>query len=124
MQEAFKDSKFHSTLSVVKDGVEAMAFLRREGSYADAGKPDFIFLDLNLPRKDGREVLAEVKSDVELRRIPIAILTTSNAERDILTSYNLHANCYIIKPADVDQFFEAIRSTERFWQTTVTRSPK
>jgi len=124
MQEAFKDSKFQSVLSVVKDGVEAMAFLRRAGSYGDVSKPDFIFLDLNLPRKDGREVLAEIKNDAELRRIPVAILTTSNAERDILTCYDLHANCYIIKPADVDQFFEAIHSAERFWQTTVKRSPR
>jgi CheY-like chemotaxis protein len=123
-QEAFKTSKVHSVLSVVKDGVEAMAFLHRTGSYVNAQRPDLIFLDLNLPRKDGREVLAEIKGDAELRRIPVVVLTTSRADRDIITAYDLNANCYIVKPSDLDQFFEVIRSTEHFWLTTVTPSPK
>lgn len=123
-REAFKASKTQSVLSVVKDGVEAMEFLRRVGGFTDAGRPDLIFLDLNLPRKDGREVLAEIKADAELKRIPVVILTTSRAERDILTSYDLHANCYIVKPADLDQFFHVIHTTEQFWLTTTTRSPR
>jgi chemotaxis family two-component system response regulator Rcp1 len=123
-REAFKTSKLHSVLNVVKDGVEAMAFLHRAGSYAAAPKPDLIFLDLNLPRKDGREVLAEVKGDAALKRIPVVILTTSRADRDIVASYDLNANCYIVKPADVDQFFEAIHSAEQFWLMTATRSPQ
>jgi chemotaxis family two-component system response regulator Rcp1 len=123
-REAFRDSQMHSALTVVKDGVEAMAFLRRAGIYLGVRKPDVIFLDLNLPRKDGREVLAEIKSDAELKRIPVVILTTSSAERDIITSYDLHANCYIVKPLDLDQFFEVIHRAERFWLSTVTRSPQ
>jgi CheY-like chemotaxis protein len=123
-QEAFKGSEVHSVLSVVKDGVEAMAFLRRTGCYANVGRPDLIFLDLNLPRKDGLEVLSEIKGDASLRRIPVVVLSTSCAEKDILRSYDLNANCYIVKPADLEQFFEVIRSTERFWLITVTRSPR
>ena len=123
-REAFKTSKAQTILSVVKDGVEAMNFLHHRDSYVDAARPDLIFLDLNLPRKDGREVLAEIKADEDLKRIPVIILTTSRAERDIMASYNLNANCYIAKPADIDQFFEAIRSTEQFWLTTATRSPR
>jgi chemotaxis family two-component system response regulator Rcp1 len=123
-RDAFKTSQAHSTLSVVKDGVDAMEFLHRKGNFADAVRPDLIFLDLNLPRKDGREVLAEIKADEDLKRIPVVILTTSRAEKDIMASYDLNANCYIVKPADVDQFFEAIRNTEHFWLTTATRSPR
>jgi CheY-like chemotaxis protein len=123
-REAFKASKAQSVLSVVKDGVEAMDFLHRGGGHIDAARPDLIFLDLNLPRKDGREVLSEIKSDADLKRIPVVILTTSQSERDIVASYDLSANCYIVKPADVDQFFEVIRSAEHFWLTTATRSPR
>jgi two-component system, chemotaxis family, response regulator Rcp1 len=122
VREAFKTSKLQSALSVVKDGVEAMDFLHHAGSYVDAKRPDLIFLDLNLPRKDGREVLSEIKGDAALKRIPVVVLTTSRADKDILTSYNLNANCYIVKPADLDQFFEVIRNTEQFWLTTVTRA--
>ncbi len=121
-REAFKTSKLQSMLSVVKDGVEAMDFLHHAGSYVDAKKPDLIFLDLNLPRKDGREVLSEIKGDSSLKRIPVVVLTTSRADKDIITSYNLSANCYIVKPSDLDQFFEVIHSTEQFWLTTVTRA--
>ena len=108
--EAFKDSKLHNNLNVVGDGVEAMAYLRRQGQYANAPRPDLILLDLNLPRKDGREVLEEIKSDEDLRRIPVVILTTSDDERDILATYNLHANCYITKPVDLSQFIAIVRS--------------
>ena len=100
-QEAFKDAKVHNILYTVGDGVEAMAFLRREGKYADAPRPDLILLDLNLPKKDGREVLAEIKTDEHLKLIPVVILTVSKAEEDILKTYNLHANCYISKPVDL-----------------------
>ena len=123
-QQAFKNSSARIVLRVVRDGVEAMAFLRREGGYANASRPSLIFLDLNLPRKDGREVLAEIKADAELRRIPVVVLTTSRAERDIVTSYDLNANCYIVKPADVDRFFDVISSMERFWLETATKSPR
>jgi chemotaxis family two-component system response regulator Rcp1 len=123
-REAFRSSPGKSVLNVVKDGVEAMAFLRREGGYANAGRPGLILLDLNLPRKDGREVLAEIKADAELKRIPVVVLTTSRAERDVVTSYDLNANCYIVKPADLDEFVDAICSTERFWLDIVTRSPR
>jgi CheY-like chemotaxis protein len=122
-REAVKNSQLESMLSVVKDGVEAMDFLRRRGNYPEAPTPDLIFLDLNLPRKDGREVLAEIKSDPELRRIPVVVLTTSRAESDILASYNLYANSYIVKPADIELFFEVIHQTELFWLATATRSP-
>jgi chemotaxis family two-component system response regulator Rcp1 len=121
-REAFKTSKTQSVLTVVKDGVEAMDFLHQKGAYTDVEKPDLILLDLNLPRKDGREVLAEIKRDPVLRRIPVAVFTTSRAERDINGCYDLNANCYIVKPADLDQYFEAIRNTEQFWLSTVTRS--
>jgi CheY-like chemotaxis protein len=122
-REAFKEGKILNHLSVVKDGVEAMAFLRRQGPHADAPRPDLVLLDLNLPRKDGREVLAEVKADPDLRRIPIVILTTSRAEMDIVKSYNLHANCYVVKPVELDQFFEVIRTIEHFWLVAVTLPP-
>lgn len=118
-QEALREGKVHNHLSVVQDGVEALAFLRRKGAYANVARPDLILLDLNLPKKDGREVLAEIKEDVELRRIPVVVLTTSKAEQDILESYNLHVNCYIIKPVNLDQFFTVVQSIEDFWFTIV-----
>jgi CheY-like chemotaxis protein len=106
-------------LNVVEDGVEALAFLRREGKYADAEPQDLVLLDLNLPRKDGREVLAEMKSDPDLRRVPVIVLTTSSAEVDIRAAYDLHANCYITKPVDLDHFITVVRSIEDFWLATV-----
>ena len=117
--EALKDAKVLNHISVAEDGVAAMAFLRREGEHADAPRPDLILLDLNLPRKDGREVLAEVKGDPDLAQIPVVVLTTSQAEQDILRSYQLHANCYITKPVDLDQFMTVIRSVESFWLSVV-----
>jgi CheY-like chemotaxis protein len=122
-QEAFRDGRIHNTLAVAKDGVEAMDFLHRRGKYADAVSPDLILLDLNLPRKDGREVLAEIKADPGLMRIPVVVLTTSRAEMDILKTYNLHANCYVVKPVDFDQFIRVIQSIESFWLTAVTLPP-
>ena len=118
-QEALSGGKILNNLNVVGDGVEAMAYLRREGKYADAPRPGLILLDLNLPKKDGREVLSEIKSDPELQRIPVVVLTTSKAEEDILESYNLHANCYITKPVDLDQFIKAVNMIEDFWLTVV-----
>jgi two-component system, chemotaxis family, response regulator Rcp1 len=117
--EALKDGKVRNRLNVAVDGVEALAFLRREGKYANAPRPDVILLDLNLPRKDGREVLAEIKEDEELRRIPVVVLTTSSSEQDILRTYSLHANCYITKPVDLDQFIEVVKGIEDFWLTIV-----
>ena len=119
-KEALKEGKVSINLSVVGDGVEAMAFLRREGEYADAIRPDMILLDLNLPKKSGREVLQEVKADPNLRRIPVVILTTSGAERDVADTYDLHANCYITKPVDLGQFIKVAKSIEQFWLTIVT----
>jgi two-component system, chemotaxis family, response regulator Rcp1 len=117
--EALRDAKVRNNLHVAADGEEALAFLRREGQHADAIRPDLILLDLNLPKKDGREVLEEVKADPQLRRIPVVILTTSEAEQDILRSYDLHANCYITKPVDLDQFITVVRTIEDFWLTIV-----
>ncbi len=117
--EALKEGKVLNRVSVVPDGVEAMAFLRREGPYADAPRPNLILLDLNLPKKDGREVLAEVKVDPDLKRIPVVILTTSRAEEDIARTYDLHANCYVTKPVDLDKFLEVVRSIEDFWLAIV-----
>ncbi|MBC8264010.1 MAG: response regulator [Anaerolineales bacterium] len=122
-QEALKDAKMRNNLHVARDGVEAMAFLRREGKYADAPHPDLILLDLNLPKKDGREVLAEVKADEDLRRIPVVILTMSKDEEDILKTYNLHANCYVTKPLDLDQFIKVVKAIEDFWLTIVKLPP-
>ena len=122
-QEALKESKIRNNLSVVRDGVEAMAFLHNEGSYANAPRPDIILLDLNLPRKDGREVLSEIKQDETLKKIPVVILTTSDDEHDILQSYNLHANCYITKPVDLGRFVTIIKNIEDFW-LTIVRLPK
>ncbi|HYE62612.1 MAG TPA: response regulator [Phycisphaerales bacterium] len=114
-REVLADGRMLNRLSVTKDGEEAMSFLRRERPYQDAPRPDLILLDLNLPRKDGREVLAEIKNDPALRRIPVVILTTSRAEADIIQTYELHANCYIVKPVDLGQFINVIRSIEDFW---------
>lgn len=121
--EALRDARIANDLHVVTDGEAAMAFLRREGEYADVPRPDLVLLDLNLPRKDGREVLSEVKWDHELRRIPIVVLTTSTAEVDILESYDLHANCYISKPVDFGNFLDVVRSIEGFW-LSIVRLPK
>ena len=118
-QEAFKEGNLHYYLSVVEDGVEAIAFLHREGKYADAPRPDIILLDLNMPKKNGREVLAEIKDDPELKRIPVVILTTSKAEEDILKTYDLHANCYITKPVDLDSFMNIVRYIKDFWLSIV-----
>lgn len=123
-QEALKESKLQNNLNIVLDGVEALAYLRKEGQYAQASTPDLILLDLNLPKKDGREVLQEIKADPALRRIPVAVLTMSEAHDDILRSYDLHANCYITKPLDIDQFVKVVRSIEDFWFTIVTRAPR
>ncbi len=123
IKEALKEGKLHNRLDVVEDGEEAMAFLRKEGSFADAMEPDLILLDLNLPKKDGREVLAEIKEDPALRKIPVVILTTSEAEADILKSYDLHANCYITKPVDLDQFIAVMRSIQDFWLSIVKLPP-
>ncbi len=118
-QEALRESKIRNNLNVVPDGMEAMEFLRRQGKYADAPAPDVVLLDLNLPKKDGREVLAEIKSDPKLKRIPVVIITSSEAEQDILRTYDLHANCYVTKPVDLDQFIKVIQSIESFWLTIV-----
>lgn len=119
-KEGLKESKVANNLYVVDDGVEAMAFLRKEGNYADAVTPDLVLLDLNLPKKDGREVLAEIKEDKDLRRIPIVILSTSQAEEDVLKTYDLHANCYVNKPVDLDQFVEIVKALNNFWFEMVT----
>ena len=118
-REVLKAGRISNTLNVVSDGVEALAFLRHEGAYADSEPQDLVLLDLNLPKKDGREVLAEMKADPALRRIPVIILTTSSAELDILGAYDLHANCYITKPVDLDQFTKVVRSIEDFWLSIV-----
>ncbi|MBC6457227.1 response regulator [Actinomadura sp. HBU206391] len=118
-KEAFADNKVRNNLTVVSDGEEATAYLRREGDYADAPRPDMILLDLNLPRKDGREVLEEVKADPELRSIPVVVLTTSDADEDILHSYDLHANAYVTKPVDFEQFIRVVRRIDDFFVTVV-----
>ena len=118
--EALREAKMTNRLSVVEDGVEAMCFLRQEGRYARVARPDLVLLDLNLPRKDGREVLAEIKADAELRRIPVVVLTTSKAEEDVVRAYDLHANCYISKPVDFGQFMEVVKAIEGFWLSIVT----
>lgn len=123
-REAMKEAKVRNQLHVVSDGVEALAFLRRQGAYSGAVRPHLILLDLNLPRKDGREVLAEIKQDTDLRRIPVVILTTSEAETDILKAYDLHANCYISKPVDIEQFLTVVKSIEDFWITVVKLPPR
>ena len=119
-QEALKNGKVINHLSVVSDGVEATDFLFRRGKFDQAPRPDLILLDLNLPRKNGREVLKEIKDDPDLRRIPVMVLTTSSAEQDLQKAYNLHANCYVTKPVDLDQFLAVVRSIENFWFKIVT----
>jgi two-component system, chemotaxis family, response regulator Rcp1 len=123
-REALREGKVRNNLHVTPDGVEALAFLRRQGPYADAVRPDLILLDLNLPRKDGREVLQEIKNEPGLRNIPVVVLTSSQAEQDILRAYDLHANCYITKPVDLDQFITVVKSIEDFWFTIVRLPPE
>jgi CheY-like chemotaxis protein len=118
-REAFKDAKVHINLHVAPDGTDAMAFLRQEGKHANVPRPDMILLDLNLPKKDGREVLAEIKEDTILKSIPVVILTTSASEADILRSYQLHANCYITKPVGLDGFLAVVKSIDSFWLSVV-----
>jgi len=122
--EAFKESKVETHLSVVRDGIEAMAFLRREGEYVNAPRPDLILLDLNIPRKNGRTVLAEIKEEENLKSIPVVVLTTSQAESDISTTYRNHANCYITKPVDFELFVKVVKSIENFWFKTVELPPR
>ncbi|MFN3650122.1 MAG: response regulator [Armatimonadota bacterium] len=122
-REALRDAKVRNALHVAQDGVEALRFLRREGEHATAPRPDVILLDLNLPKKNGREVLQEIKADPSLKTIPVVVLTTSSAEQDIARTYELHANCYITKPVDLDQFIEVIRSIQDFWLTVVKLPP-
>ncbi len=119
-REALKEGKVYSNLHWAKDGVEALEFLRRKGSFGDVPRPDIILLDLNLPKMDGREVLAEIKQDEDLMRIPVVILTTSKAEEDVLRTYALHANCYVTKPVDLDKFISVVQSIDKFWLTVVT----
>lgn len=119
-REALREGKVLNNLNVATDGQEAIEFLRREGEFKDVPRPDLILLDLNLPKKDGREILAEIKADESLKRIPIVVLTTSQAEKDIIQSYNLGVNCYITKPVDLDQFIYVVKSIEEFWLTVVT----
>jgi two-component system response regulator len=118
-REAFMDAKLLNTLHVVEDGIQALEFLRRQGAYAAVPRPDLILLDLNLPRKNGREVLAEIKADTELKSIPVIILTTSSADEDILNAYDLHANCYVIKPVGFENFLKAVQSIQDFWFSVV-----
>jgi chemotaxis family two-component system response regulator Rcp1 len=122
--EALKDGRVANHIHIVEDGVQAMEFLKRTGDFSRAPRPDLILLDLNLPRKDGREVLTELKSDPDLRSIPVVVLTTSRADRDVLQAYRLSANCYIHKPVDFVQFLEVVRSIEQFWLTVVTLPPR
>lgn len=122
-QEALKESKVRNRLNIVNDGVEALDFLRQKAPFENAPRPDIILLDLNLPRKDGRAVLEEIKADADLRRIPVVILTTSDDEHDILRSYDLHANCYITKPLDLHQFASIVKTIENFWFQIVKLPP-
>ena len=119
IREAFEHNKVRNALECVADGVQAMQYLRREGEYANAPRPDLILLDLNLPRKDGREVLAEIKGDPQLAMIPVVVLTTSHAEEDVLKSYQLHANAYVTKPVDFERFIEVVRQIDEFFVTVV-----
>ncbi len=123
-KEAFREGNIASRLNVVKDGVEALAYLRREGPYGTASRPDLIFLDLNLPRKNGQEVLQEIKTDENFRKIPVIVLTTSSSESDIARSYHHYANAYVVKPVDMDQFNDALKCIDRFWRRTATLPPK
>jgi two-component system, chemotaxis family, response regulator Rcp1 len=119
IKEVFKDAKIFNSMQVAYDGEAAMEILRREGEYSDAAFPDLILLDLNLPKKDGREVLREIKSDSKLQCVPVVILTTSNAEEDLIETYRMNANCYITKPVDLDQFINVVKSIENFWLSIV-----
>jgi CheY-like chemotaxis protein len=118
-REALREGKVRNNLYVVSDGVEALEFLRRQGQHTDAARPDLILLDLNLPRKDGREVLQDIKSDPALRHIPVVVLTSSQADQDIIRAYDLHANCYVTKPVDFEQFIHVVRTIENFWFSIV-----
>lgn len=122
-REAFREAKIHNILHVANDGAEALDYLYRRGKFTDASLPDMILLDLNLPRKDGREVLQVIKADDSLKMIPVVILTSSSAEKDVVRTYSLNANCYVVKPVDFDQFMEVIRSIEDFWLTVVKFPP-
>ena len=122
-REVLREGKVSNNLSVVRDGVQAMAFLRREGEFHDAPRPGLVLLDLNLPKKDGREVLQEIKQDPDLRRVPVVVLTTSKSEEDILKSYNLYANCYVTKPVDLDQFIKVVKTIDDFWLAVVRLPP-
>lgn len=123
--EALKESKIHvNSLNVVNDGIEAMAFLRKQGKYKDVVRPSLIFLDLNMPRKNGREVLQELKADEDLRNIPVVILTTSDDELDVIHSYNLHANCYVRKPVDLGELIKVVKAIDTFWFTVVELPPR
>jgi two-component system, chemotaxis family, response regulator Rcp1 len=122
--EALKEEKIYNNLHVVRDGADALAFLHKEGKYADAARPDLILLDLNLPKVDGREVLKEIKSDDNLKSIPVVIMTISKSEEDIFRAYNLHANCYINKPVDFEQFMKVVKSVQDFWLTIVKLPPR
>jgi len=123
-QEAFEEHKVRNNLAVVNDGSEAIAYMRREGQYADAPRPDLVLLDLNLPRRDGREVLAEIKNDPDLRQIPVVVLTTSQADEDIVRSYQLHANAYVTKPVDFERFITVVRQIDEFFVTVVKLPPR
>ena len=123
-REALTEARLLNTIHVAEDGVDALAFLRRQGRFADAPRPDLILLDLNLPRKNGREVLAEIKADDALKSIPVVVLTTSSAEEDIIRSYSLHANCYVVKPVEFDNFVKAVQSIRQFWFTIVALPPE
>jgi two-component system, chemotaxis family, response regulator Rcp1 len=123
-KESLKESKVRNNLNVVQDGMEALSFLRGDGNYKGSPRPDIILLDLNLPKKDGREVLSEIKKDPELKRIPVVIITTSKAEEDILRTYDLHANCYITKPVNLDQFMNVVKAIEDFWLMIVKLPPE
>ena len=122
-QEALREGKVYNNLYWAQDGVEALEFLRQRGRYSDVPRPDIVLLDLNLPKKDGREVLSEIKGDENLRSIPVVILTTSQAEEDVLRSYDLHANCYVTKPVDLEKFITVVQSIDRFWLNVVTLPP-
>jgi chemotaxis family two-component system response regulator Rcp1 len=123
-EEALNDAKMANNLNVVTDGVDALEYLRRQGKHAEAPRPDLILLDLNLPKKDGREVLGEIKEDPDLRTIPVVVLTTSDAEVDVVRSYELHANAYVRKPVDFDAFIEVVRTIEDFWFSVVKLPPE
>ncbi len=122
-KEAMKEAKIINNLNVVEDGIEALAYLRKKGNFKGVKRPDLILLDINLPKKNGREVLAEIKQDIHLKQIPVVILTVSNAEEDIIKTYELHANCYITKPVDMEQFIKVVKSIDAFWFSIVKLPP-